>query len=253
MAVLRFDDYSQRYRHVAMTRDDLGVLQLRLHTDGGPLIWGEGPHTELSYCFADVASDRENRVIVLTGTGQDFCARIDDSWAGPMTPEKWDLMFHHGNRLLRNLLDIEVPVIGAIQGKALLHAELAVLSDVVLASADAVIGDPIHFKNGIVSGDGVHIIWPMLLGPNRGRYFLLTGERLSAQQAHELDVVGEVLPREQLLTRAHEIARSLAAKPDLVLRYTRHAITHRIKQALAEGLSLGLALEGLGAQSDWPG
>lgn len=248
-----FDSYSKRYDHIAMVRDEQGVLELRLHSNGGPLVWGEGPHTELPYCFADVASDRENRVVILTGTGDDFIASIDDSWAGSMTPDRWDTMLQHGTRLIRNHLDIDVPMIAAVHGKAVLHAEMALLCDIVLASETAVFGDPIHFRNGIVAGDGVHLIWPMLLGPNRGRYFLLTGEKIPAKEAKELGVVGEVLPPGDLLPRARELASRLAAKPDLVLRYTRQAITYQLRRELGDGLAYGLALEGLGAQAHWPG
>lgn len=248
-----FAAYSQRYEHVAMSRDDLGVLEIRLHTDGGPLVWGAGPHGELPHCFADIAGDPENRVVILTGTGEEFIARIDDSWAGPMDAKKWDRMLHDGTRLIRNLLDIEAPMVAAVNGKAILHAELAVLCDIVLASEAAVFGDPIHFPNGIVAGDGVHLVWPMLLGPNRGRYFLLTGQRLSAAEALALGVVGEVVPPDGLLDRARAVARDLARQPDLTLRYTRQAITHQLKRAMFDGLTLGLALEGLGAVSAWPG
>ena len=125
-----FEEYQHAYRHVAMTRED-GVLELRLHTDGGPLVWGDGPHSELGRCFWDVGSDPANRVIILTGTGNEFIGRLDDSWVGAMTPEKWNRIFTNGKRLLQALLDIEVPVIGAVNGKATVHAELALLSDIV--------------------------------------------------------------------------------------------------------------------------
>ena len=79
----------------------------------------------------------------------------------------------------------------------MIHAEIPVLSDIVLASENATFQDAPHFPRGVVLGDGVHVVWPLLLGQNRGRYFLLTGQTLSAQEAHELGVVAEVLPREK--------------------------------------------------------
>ena len=81
------------------------------------------------------------------------------------------------------MLDIEVPMIAAVNGPARIHAEIPVLCDIVLASEDAVFQDLPHFINGTVARDGVHLVWPLLLGLNRGRYFLLTGQELSAQQA----------------------------------------------------------------------
>ena len=102
-----FDQYCVAYPHVAMTRTD-GVLELTLHSDGDSLIWGDEPHTELGYCFADVAADSDNRVVILTGAGTKFLADLDQSWVGGMNPAKWDKIFQHGRRLLQNLLAIEV-------------------------------------------------------------------------------------------------------------------------------------------------
>ncbi len=246
-----FDEYSTAYRHVRMQRE-AGVLELRLHSDDGPLVWGSGPHTELGHCFADVGSDPENRVIILTGTGDRFIADLDKSWVGEMTPVRWDEIYRNGKRLLMNLLDIEVPMIAALNGPATVHAELGLLCDVVLASDTTSFKDAPHFRFGTVPGDGVHVIWPLLLGMNRARHFLLTGRKLSAQEAHDLGVVAEVLPAGQLMSRAHEVATDLLRQPDITLRYTRVAMTQQIKRLMLDHLGYGLALEGLGAVNHWP-
>jgi len=249
-----FDTYSTQYPNVAMTRTSNGVVELRLHTDGGPLVWGDLPHSTLGDCFADVGGDPDNRVVVITGTGDEFIARLDRSWATDvgMTPALWDRIYTHGRRLLQSLLDIEVPVIAAVNGRATVHAELAVLADIVLASDDTVFADAPHFRFGTVPGDGVHAVWPLLLGANRGRYFLLTGQRIAAKEALDLGVVGEVLPRDALLPRAHELAQQLAKQPTTTLRYTRAALTHTLKALLHDTVPYGLALEGLGAHASWP-
>lgn len=246
-----FEQYSTSYRHVTMKREH-GILELTLHSDGGPLVWGDGPHTELGYCFADVAADPDNRVVVLSGTEPDFIASIDTSWAGGMTPEKWSKIYFHGRRLLLNLLEIEVPVIAAVRGRATVHAEIALLSDIVVASEDAVFADGPHFRFGAVPGDGVHLVWQYLLGPTRGRYFLLTGQRLNAQQALDLGIVNEVLPTESLLDRARELAAQLAKQPPTVLRYTRNVMLSQLKRDMLGALDHGLAMEGLGAFESWP-
>ena len=248
----RLDEYADRYRHARLTRDAAGVLEVHLHSDGGPLVWGAEPHTELGYLFGDIAADPDNRVVIITGSGDRFLADLDSSWVGEMTPEKWNIIYNHGRRLLQRLLDIEVPVIGAINGPATVHAEIAVLSDIVLCADHTYFSDAPHFRFGTVPGDGVHIIWPMLLGPNRGRYFLLTGQRIRAAEALALGVVSEVLPLDDLLPRARAIAAELARQPTTTLRYTRDAVTHPIKRALLDNLSYGLALEGLGAHASWP-
>ena len=248
----RFQDYSNSYKHAMLERDDGGVLTIRLHTEGGPLVWGDGPHSELPEVFTDVGADSGNRVVILTGTGDRFIRELDDSWVGAMTPVKWSKIYSHGQRLLERLLEIPVPVIGVLNGPATVHAELAVLSDIVLIADDAYLSDAPHFRFGTVPGDGVHIIWPMLLGTNRGRYFLLTGQRLTADEAHRLGVVNEVMPREELLPRARALAANLAQKPETVLRYTRDVLVHPIRRALLDGVSHGLALEGLGVFESWP-
>jgi enoyl-CoA hydratase/carnithine racemase len=244
--------YAPRYEHVAMTRDEHGVLEMRLHTDGGPLVWGDAAHTELVYAFTDVGGDPDNRVVILTGTGDRFIANLDDSWVGAMTPNKWDKIYAHGKRLLQRLLEIPVPVIAAINGPATVHAELAVLSDIVIAADHAYISDAPHFRFGTVPSDGVHIVWPLLLGYNRGRYFLLTAQRLSASEARDLGVVNEVLPADRLMDRAYELAHGLARQPDMTLRYARDAMTQRLKRLILDDLAYGLALEGLGAYASWP-
>jgi enoyl-CoA hydratase/carnithine racemase len=244
-------EYEHAFRHVRMRRTD-GILELRLHTNDGPLVWGDGPHSELGQCFLAVGSDPENRVIVLTGTGDSFIASIDTSWVGEMTPAKWNRIYTNGKRLLSALLDIEVPVVAAINGPASVHAELALLSDIVIASDDSYLQDAPHFRYGTVPGDGVQAIWPLLLGPNRGRFFLLTGQRISASEAQQLGVVAEVHPRSELLDRAWEWARTLARQPDITLRYTRVALIQPIKDYVLGQVGYGLALEGLAAHESWP-
>jgi enoyl-CoA hydratase/carnithine racemase len=247
-----FDSYADRFEHVALSRDVDGVLEVRLHTDGGPLVWGDSAHTELVYAFTEIGGDPGNRVIILTGTANRFIADLDDSLVGAMNPTKWDKLYSHGKRLLQRILELPVPVIAAVNGPASIHAELAAVSDIVLASDTAYFSDAPHFRYGVVPGDGAQIIWPLLLGTNRGRYFLLTGQRISALEARDLGVVNEVLPPEALMVRAHELARTLARQPDVILRYTRDALTQHLKRLVLDDLPYGLALAGLGTYESWP-
>ena len=147
--------------------------------------------------------------------------------------------------MLMKLLSIEVQVIAAVKGPAWRHCEIPLLSDIVLAADTAAFQDSAHFISGMLPGDGMHIIMPLLLGMNRGRYFLLTGQTLSAQEAKELGLVAEVLPPAQVLERAWEHARALAEKPTLLLRYTRLMFTEYLKRRLQDLLGYGLAMEGL--------
>jgi enoyl-CoA hydratase/carnithine racemase len=241
----QLQEYATRYRHVHFERRD-GVLAVRFHTDDGPLVWSPAAHRELGDAFADIGGDPANKVVVMTGTGDSFIDSMDvEAFVGQ--DGGWDVIWWEGKRLLANLLAIDVPVIGVINGPASVHAEIGVLSDIVLAAETASFCDGPHFASGTVPGDGVHIVWPQLLGPNRGRYFLLTTQVIDAREARELGLVNEVLPSDQLVDRAHELARHLAAKPLPVLRYTREALTYDLRKRLLEGLSHGLALEGCGA------
>jgi enoyl-CoA hydratase/carnithine racemase len=240
-------DYESAYTRARLRRED-GILEVSLGAaPGQSLVWDEAAHRELPELFADISKDRQNRVMILTGTGKDFCVRGQGGGWDLSTATGWDKIYREGKALLRNLLDIEIPVVSAVNGPARIHAELAVLGDIVLASESAVFQDAAHFVGGAVPGDGVHVVWPLLLGPNRGRVFLLTGAELSATEALASGVVAEVLPSERLLARAWEVARRLTQAPDLTLRYSRVLLTEPFRRALAADLGYGLALEGLAA------
>ena len=237
-------DYFDRYATMAFERSEDGILTLRLHSDGKSVEYGAQHHTDWSQAFLDVSTDRDNKVVILTGTGDAF---IDQAgWGEPVKgPEQWDRVHWEARRVLTGLLEIEAPVIGAINGPATIHAELALLSDITLAADHAVFQDAMHIGWNAVPGGGVQVIWPELLGPNRGRYFLLTGQTLSAEEAMALGVVNEVLPREELMPRAMEHARKLVARPELTRRYTRLMFARRWKRLLDDSVGYGLALEGL--------
>ena len=254
----QFKDYADKYSNIRMERED-GILQITFHTQGRTLVWGAGPHGQFGPAFYDIGRDPENKIVVMTGIGDAFIEEINTATlthrlpSTKITPAIWDHIYSDAKRLIMNLLDIEVPIIAAVNGPVNIHAELAVLSDIVLASETAAFQDAPHFPNGLVPGDGVHVIWPYLLGRNRGRYFLLTGERLSAQEALRLGVVAEVLPKERLLPRARELARQILLQPPITTRYARVVMTQELKTLMLEHLSHGLALQGVAANEYWPG
>lgn len=237
-------DYADRYVNARLERGENGVLEVHLHTKGGSLVWSESAHRELPLLFADIAADPGNRVVILTGSGEDFCKDVDAAIWQDMNPFAfWDKLYVEGKRLLMNLLNIEVPIIAAIHGEASIHAEIPAISDIVLASDTATFSDPKHFSDGLVPGDGVHVIWPMLLGPNRSRYFLLTGEVIAAEEARRLGFVQEIWPADELLGRARTLAAGLAEKPMAALRGARVLTTRRIQRNLLDDLGYGLMLE----------
>jgi len=242
-----FESYKDRYNNIVLERDELGVLLVRFHTNGGHFVWSEESHEELGHCFGMIGADRSNRVVVLTATGDVWCEEIDFGSFALNNPAEWDHTFFDGRKLLNNLLDIEVPVISAINGPARMHPEIPVMSDIVIASDTTLFQDAPHFIGGIVPGDGAHVVWTHVLGPNKGRYFLLMGEELGAQEALDRGVVGEIVPQAKVVERAKEIAAIFAAKTDLALRYSRVVLTQQYKRLMDDGLSLGLGLEALAA------
>jgi enoyl-CoA hydratase/carnithine racemase len=244
----RFEDYKDRFKFVRFKRQD-GILEIAIHRDGGAAVWEghkNGIHDELGQAFWLVARDPEAKVVILTGTGDVFCATMDFTGMDePFDARYWDRIYREGKDLIMNLMDIEVPVIGAVNGDAFIHSELVVLSDIVIAAEGARFADKAHAPNGVAPADGVHVVWPMLLGVNRARHFLLTGAEIDAQEALRLGFVAEVTPKDQVNARAWAVAGELAQKPALMLRYSRVAFTLEIKRRLLNDLGYGLALEGL--------
>jgi enoyl-CoA hydratase/carnithine racemase len=245
--MLNFDEYAQRFENVELQRDEAGVITIRLHTKGGSLVYGERAHLELSWVFRCVADDSDNRVVVLTGTGDTFCTLINPPSFEhyQQTPQGWDRTLFEERRAIEGFLSIDVPIISAVNGPALVHSHLPVMADIVLASETACFSDSMHVPNGIVPGDGAHIVWPLLLGTNRGRYFLLTGETLDATRALELGVVSEVLPPDALLPRARELAAELASKPTLMLRQTRSVLRNNLEHLVVRDFTRGMSHEAL--------
>lgn len=252
-----FDVYSQAYAHAYIQRSDDGILEVRLHSDGGPLIWGRGVHAELENLWDEVALDTDNEVVILTGTGDHF---IGADWAvetvtgggGHKLPAT---RFNHagGKRIIDTLLGVEVPMIAAVNGACTMHSEQAILCDIVLAADSATFRDAAHYPAGLVPGDGIVGAWIEAVGLNRARYFLLTGQELSAQRAYEFGAVNEVLSGDDLMPRARELAAMLLDKPPLVRRHTRQLLIQGVKRRMLDELGLGLALEGLAMTEFFPG
>jgi len=245
----QFDEYANKFKHIRFERKD-GILLMQLHTDGQSLHWTLEPHRELEQAYLDIGRDPENQVVILTGTGAEFSGPSvaggqGRSVSSTVPAEDWYWMSLEGKRYVMNMLQIEVPMIAAINGPVLRQVHMPVLCDIVLAAEEAAFQDAAHFPGGLVPGDGHGVIFPLLMGENRGRYFLLTGQRLSAQEAKEAGLVNEVLSRDQLMPRAWALARQILAQPPLVRRYTRVLLTQRLRRELHEALGFGFAMEGL--------
>jgi enoyl-CoA hydratase/carnithine racemase len=250
----RFAEYKDSYANYKFELSADGVLFMQCHTDGGPLHWEWTSHDAMSDAFADVAGDREIKVVIHTGTGDTY----NHSWGRPVTESGaplynayadaegvsiMDEKSWYGRMLLENLLAVDVPMIAAVNGPCSMHSEVPLLMDIVLASEDAWFQDLSHFPRGMVPGDGQHVVWDALVGPSRARYLLLMGSQLTAREAREWGVVHEVLPKDALLDRAWEIAHQLAMRPPIALRNTRHLMVQNLKRAFLNELDHGLQAE----------
>lgn len=245
--MIRFTDYQNSFPNARLTRAANGVIEVRLHSAGGTLIFDGHTHEQFVDLFHAIGSDPENRVVILTGSGDAFMEQIRPDGFDFFSPRGFDKIYREGKKVLMNILDIEVPMITALNGPVRLHSEYALLSDIILATPQTVFQDKPHFEFGIVPGDGVHVLWPEIIGSIRGRYFLLTRQELDARTAKSWGVVNEVIATDKLLARAHEIADGIAALPPLTSRYTRIALTQRLRRLIDEGVGYGLALEGISA------
>lgn len=243
-----FNDYKEKYKCIRMRRED-GILEITFHTDGGSLKWGLDPHAEFEEAFLNIARDRENKIVIMTGTGDEFSGPTAEPKsqqnAHRMTPDEWGEQGWESINFTMNLLAIDVPMISAVNGPAVRHAEVPIMCDIVLASETACFQDSGHFAGGLVPGDGVHVAFQLAMGYNRARYFLLTGQILNAQEAKDVGLVNEVLPRDKLLPRAWELARQLMKQPELNRRYARVLLTELMRRQMQDLLPYGLALEGL--------
>lgn len=242
-----FNTYRDAFPNARLTRKDNGVLEVAFHTDGGKLVFNGHTHEQFVELFHQIGEDRENRAVILTGSGDAFMDAIDPEGFDFFTPRGYDKILREGRKVLSNILDIEVPMITALNGPVLLHSEYALLTDIILATPETVFQDKPHFDFGIVPGDGVHLLWPHVIGSIRGRYFLLTRQILDAETAKDYGVVNEIVPTDDLLARAHAIADGIAALPPLTGRYTRIALTQQLRRLIDEGTGYGLALEGISA------
>lgn len=236
--MLRQEDYEAI--HIEKS-DGVAVLTLnrpeRLNAVNGVM------HSELTTIFHAVQSDRDVRAAVLTGAGRGFCAGGDFSTGSSMAPKTGLTLMQEGRRIVDGILDLEKPLIAAVNGPAAgLGATIALCCDVVIAARNARIGDP-HVKMGLTAGDGGAVIWPLLIGVNRAKQLLMTGDLLSADEALQMGLVNKVVDEGQALPEAMAFARRLAAGAPYAVQSTKVSVNKLIKAVSNLVLPLSLSLE----------
>lgn len=211
---------------------------------------GREGHIELENVFEALARDDEVRAVILTGAGKAFSAggdikdmhgRVGRELNRPVS-EVMEVI-KGGRRLLESILDMEKPVIAAVNGVASgLGATLALVCDIVIAADNATIGDA-HIRMGIVPGDGGLVFWPLLVGPAKAKEMLMTGDYLSAREAERLGLINRMVPSQELMPACKELAKRLSEGPAIGIACTKLAINKMIKQWFNTVFDIGFAME----------
>ncbi len=201
--------------------------------------------------FQDLNKDEEVKAIILTGAGRAFCAGADikmfASWTAAEQAGKKPRVsgLSEGLELLEQMLDIDKPIIAAVNGPAIgLGATIALFCDIVIAAETARFGDT-HISVGIVAGDGGTVMWPLLVGPAKAKELLMTGRIIDAKEADRIGLVNEVVPLKDLMPKALKLAKQLAQGPTLAIGWTKRSINTKIKQDVNLLINASLAYERL--------
>jgi len=252
----RFEDYREKFaQHFKMERRN-GILEVQMHTDGGPVIYGLPTHNAWSQLWLTIGNDPENEVLIFGGTGDKWIAGLDPEMSKRPLSEMpadqfYDQICADATKLLEAFIfNIDIPTIACINGPGL-HTEFALLCDITLCAEHAELFDP-HFKFNLVPGDGQGLTFQELMGLKRAAYFLYTSDKIDAQMAKELGLVNEVLPLDRLLPRAQEIAAKIMQKPRSIRRLTSAVLRRQWKRRLVQDLGFHVAHELLGMHLSKP-
>jgi len=241
-------DYS-RYEFIKVDKEDK-VAVLTINRPESLNAVNKQLHTELEDIFGDVTRDEDVNVVVFTGAGEKaFCAGGDVKGM-EQSEFRAQTTVQTGKRLIHNILEVEQPIIAAVNGHAIgLGATLALFCDVIIASEKAKIGDP-HVSVGLVAGDGGAVIWPLLCGLAKAKEYLMTGDLMTAAEAERIGLINHVVPQAQVMPKAMELAHRLANGPTLAIRWTKLACNKRLRDEVNLVLEASLAVESLSMMSD---
>lgn len=252
----RFEEYSRKYAdHFTMKREN-GVLEVQLHSDGGPNVLDVKIHNDWVHLWSDIGADPDNEVLILYGTGDTWMEFGPDSMGDdPVRDLPSDSYYDHqyvdSIKAVESLIfQVEIPTIACINGPGI-HTEFALLCDVTLCADHAVLFDP-HFPAGLVPGDGQYLVFQQLLGLKRSTYHMYTGSQIDARTAKEYGLVNEVLPPADLLPRAREIAAQILEQPRTTRRLTAALARRPWKRLFVQDFGFHVAHEMLALRLDGP-
>jgi len=237
-------DYN-RYRTLLIEKDADGVAAVTLNRPEKRNAVNREMHQELENVFVDLSNDDEVRAVLLTGAGSAFCAGgdVEGMKTGEFRPTGPAAPFREVRRLIMNLLEVEQPIVAAVNGDGVgLGATIPLFCDVIVMAETARLADN-HVRMGLVAGDGGVVIWPWLVGMARAKEYLLTGQWIDGREAERIGLVNYAVPQEQVLPRAMEIARRLAQGAPLAIRWTKFSLNKILRDHVNLALDSSMFLE----------
>jgi enoyl-CoA hydratase len=225
-------DYGE-YRHLAFDPKPTGVLLITLNRPDVLNATNERLHWELTQVWRTVDADPAVRVALVTGAGRAFSAGGDlgmvEATAG--NPAAVARTLREAGDLVYNMLDLDKPVVSAINGVAVgAGLVVALLADVSIAAEDARLTDG-HTRLGVAAGDHAALIWPLLCGMAKARYYLLTSDFLDGREAERIGLVSRCVPAARLMDTAWDVATRLARGSQPSIRWTKRALNNWLRQA----------------------
>lgn len=221
------------YEQLTFEQRPGGVLLVTMNRPEKYNAADEVMHNELSRVWADVSRDPDTRVAVVTGAGRAFSAGGDLGMVERMAGdhERVSRMLSEMSDLVYNMINCEKPIVSAINGVAVgAGTVVALLADISVCARDARIGDG-HVKLGVAAGDHAAIVWPLLAGMAKARYYLMTGEMVTGEEAERIGLVSKAVAREDVLAEALRIADGLAAGAQSAIRLTKRALNSWLRTA----------------------
>jgi enoyl-CoA hydratase len=222
------------YEHLRFERREHGVLLITINRPERMNATNERLHTELAGVWRDVADDEETRVAVVTGAGRAFSAGGDLEMIQKMAGDyrRVAAMASEAAGLVTNMIDCEKPIVSAINGTAVgAGLAVALMADISIIAEDARLTDG-HLRLGVVAGDHAAILWPLLCGMAKAKYYLLTADFLDGREAERIGLVSRCVPGEQVLETALEVAERIATGPQDAARWTKRTLNHWLRQAI---------------------
>lgn len=239
--------YARDFASLEFAASTLGVLELVIANKGRLNAATESMHRDLSQVWRTVDLDDAVRVVLVRGEGSNFSSGGDFALIERMIEDEATLLrvWKEASDLVYNLVNCSKPVVSAIRGSAVgAGLAVALLADVAVAADNARILDG-HTKLGVAAGDHAVLIWPLLCGLAKARYYLLTNKTLTGAEAERIGLVAIAVPDGEVIEAAFEVARTLAAGSGSAMRFTKHALNNWLRLA-GPSFDTSLALEFLG-------